>query len=108
MTVRTESARTSRALSSLDNFDYTSITFRENESLLDTVNKIGYLDVVYSMIRKKQHVSGGQIELRNDKSAVSLTYTNRNLFRGAEHLNINLSGGYFYYSLNNLFHLGVP
>ena len=94
----------SRALSSLDNFDYTSITFRENESLLDTVNKIGYLDVIYSMIRKKQHVVGGQIELRNDKSAVSLTYTNRNLFKGAEHLNINLSGGYFYYSLNNLFH----
>ena len=42
----------SRALSSLDNFDYTSITFREKESLLDTVNKIGYLDVIYSMIRK--------------------------------------------------------
>ncbi len=94
----------SRALGSLDNFDYTSITFRENESLLDSVNKIGYLDVLYSMIRKKQHVVGGQVELRNDKSAVSLTYTNRNLFRGAEHLTINLSGGYFYYSLNNLFH----
>jgi len=93
----------SRALSSLDNFNYTSITFRENESLLDTVNKIGYLDVLYKMIRKKQHVVGGQVELRNDKSSLSVSYTNRNLFKGAEHLTINLSGGYFYYSLGNLF-----
>lgn len=93
----------SRALNSLDNFDYISIVFKENEALLDTLNKIGWLDVYYRMIRKKQHSAGGQIELRNDKSALSLNYTNRNLFKGAEHLTINLSGGYFYYSLNNLF-----
>ena len=101
----TQMARTSssRGLSSLDNFDYVSILFREDESLLDTVNKTGYLDVIYQMIRKKQHSVGGQIELRNDKSDISLTYTNRNIFKGAEHLSINLSGGYYYYSLNNLF-----
>lgn len=93
----------SRALNSLDNFDYISITYKENESLLDTVNKRGMLDVYYSMIRKKQHSVGGQVELRNDKSALSFTYTNRNLFKGAEHLTINLTGGYFYYSLSNLF-----
>ena len=93
----------SRALNSLDNFDYISIMFRENESLLDTVNKKGVLDVYYNLIRKKQHSVGGQVELRNDKSDISLTYTNRNLFKGAEHLTINLSGGYFYYSLSNLF-----
>ncbi|MBR3557269.1 MAG: BamA/TamA family outer membrane protein [Bacteroidales bacterium] len=98
----------SRALSSLDNFNYTNIQYRENESLLDTVNKIGYLDVLYSMIRKKQHVVGGQVELRNDKSDISFTYTNRNLFRGAEHLTLNLSGGYFYYSLNNIFKKDNP
>lgn len=97
-------SNSSRALSSLDNFNYTNITFRENEALLDTVNKVGYLDVFYSLIRKKQHEVGGQVELRNDKSDISLSYTNRNLFKGAEHLTINLSGGYFYYSLNNLFH----
>ncbi len=55
------------------------------------------------MIRKKQHSIGGQLELRNDKSDISATYTNRNLFKGAEHLSISLSGGYFYYSFNNLF-----
>ena len=96
-------SRSSRALSSLDNFDYTNIQFRENDLLLDTVNKVGYLDVVYQMIRKKEHSFGGQIELRNDKSDLSFSYTNRNLFKGAEHFTINLSGGYFYYSLSNLF-----
>lgn len=96
--------RSSRALTSLDNFDYISILFREDESMLDTVNKKGYLDVLYRLSRKKPHSVGGQLELRNDKSNISLSYTNRNLFKGAEHLTVNLSGGYFYYSLNNLFH----
>jgi len=93
----------SRALNSLDNFDYVNIIYRENDQMLDTLSKTGYIDVIYKMIRKKQHSAGGQLELRNDKSSLSLSYTNRNLFRGAEHLTINLSGGYFYYSLNNLF-----
>lgn len=95
--------QSSRALNSLDNFDYINILFKENEALLDTVNKTGYLDVYYRMIRKKRHSIGGQVELRNDKSALSLNYVNRNIFRGAEHLTINISGGYFYYSLNYLF-----
>lgn len=96
-------AQSSRALQALDNFDYMSITFQENSALLDTVNKIGYLDAMYRLVRKKQHSAGGQLELRNDKSDISLTYTNRNLFKGAEHLTLNLSAGYFYYSLSNLF-----
>ncbi len=62
----------SRALNSLDNFDYINILFKENEALLDTVNKTGALDVYYRMIRKKRHTFGGQVELRNDKSAISL------------------------------------
>ena len=95
--------QSSRALNSLDNFDYINILFKENEALLDTVNKIGYLDVYYRMIRKKRHSVGGQVELRNDKSAISLNYVNRNIFRGAEHLTINISGGYYYYSLGYLF-----
>lgn len=96
--------RSSRALTSLDNFDYISILFKEDESMLDTVNKKGYLDVLYRLTRKKPHSVGGQLELRNDKSNISLSYINRNLFKGAEHLTVNLSGGYFYYSLSNLFH----
>ena len=97
-------SRSSHALNSLDNFDYISILFQEDESMLDTINKKGYLDVLYRLTRKKPHSFGGQLELRNDKSNISFTYTNRNLFKGAEHLTVNLSGGYFYYSLNNLFH----
>lgn len=97
-------SHSSRVLNSLDIFDYINILFREDESMLDTVNKKGYLDVFYRLSRKKPHSFGGQLELRNDKSNISFTYTNRNLFKGAEHLTVNLSGGYFYYSLNNLFH----
>lgn len=94
----------SQALNRLDNFSYFKIDFIEDFSKLDTVNKKGYLDVVYKLTRKKVNSVGGQIDLRNDKSAISFTYSNRNIFKGAEHLTINLSGGYFYYSLSNLFH----
>jgi len=93
----------SQALSQLDNFDFINIQYHENDRLLDTVNKIGYLDVNYRLMRKKLHSVGGQVDLRSDKSSISLTYQNRNLFRGAEQLTVNLSGGYFYYSLSDLF-----
>lgn len=93
----------SQALSQLDNFDFISIQYAENEDLLDTVNRIGFLDVNYRLTRKKLHSIGGQIDLRSDKSSLSFSYKNRNLFKGAEQLTVNLSGGYFYYSLANLF-----
>ena len=96
--------RSSQALNQLDNFSYFNISYVENEKMLDTVNRVGYLDAIYKLTRKKVHSIGGQIDLRNDKSSISFTYTNRNIFKGAEHLTINLSGGYFYYSLSNLFH----
>lgn len=96
--------RSSQAFNQLDNFSYFNIAYVENENMLDTVNKVGFLDAVYKLTRKKVHSVGGQIDLRNDKSSLSFTYTNRNIFKGAERLTINLSGGYFYYSLSNLFH----
>lgn len=92
-----------QALNQLDNFSYYTITYVEADSLLDTLHKKGYLDVLYRLTRKKVHSVGGQLDLRNDKSAISFTYANRNLFKGGEHLAVNLSGGYFYYSLPNLF-----
>lgn len=95
--------RSSQAISQLDNFSYYSIEFKENEKLLDTVNKTGVLDSYYYLTPMKIHSIGGQLDLRNDKSAISFSYTNRNIFKGAEHLTINVSGGYFYYSLSNLF-----
>ena len=93
----------SQALVQLDNFDFINIQYVENERFLDTINKIGYLDVNYRLSRKKLHSVGGQIDLRSDKSSLSFTYKNRNIFKGAEQLSINLSGGYFYYSLSDLF-----
>ena len=96
--------RSSQAISQLDNFSYYTIEFKENENLLDTINKTGALDSYFHLTPMKIHSIGGQLDLRNDKSAISLSYTNRNIFKGAEHLTINVSGGYFYYSLTNLFH----
>lgn len=95
--------RSSRALNQLDNFSYINIFYREREDLLDSVKKEGYLDSYYLLTRQKVHSIGGQLDLRNDKSAISFTYTNRNIFKGAEHLTLNMSTGYFYYSLPNLF-----
>lgn len=95
--------RSSQAISQLDNFSYYSIEFKENEKLLDTINRTGVLDSYYYLTPMKIHSIGGQLDLRNDKSAISFSYTNRNIFKGAEHLTINVSGGYFYYSLTNLF-----
>lgn len=93
----------SQALTQLDNFSFYNITYSENDDL-DTNRKTGSLDTYFRLTRQKVHSIGGQLDLRNDKSALSFSYTNRNIFKGAEHLTINLSGGYFYYSLNNLFH----
>ena len=95
--------RSSQAIGQLDNFSYYSIEYKENEKLLDTVNRTGALDSYFYLTPMKIHSIGGQLDLRNDKSAISFTYTNRNIFKGAEHLTINVSGGYFYYSLSNLF-----
>ena len=95
--------RSSQAISQLDNFSYYSIEFKENEKMLDTINRTGVLDSYYYLTPMKIHSIGGQLDLRNDKSAISFSYTNRNIFKGAEHLTINVSGGYFYYSLTNLF-----
>ncbi len=96
--------RSSQALSQLDNFSYYSIEYREDERFTDTARRTGVLNSYYYLTPMKIHSVGGQVDLRNDKSAVSLSYTNRNIFKGAEHLTVNVSGGYFYYSLNNLFH----
>ncbi len=93
----------SRALNQLDNFNYINIAYKELESKTDTSKQTGYLDSYYLLTRQKVHSVGGQLDLRNDKSALSFTYINRNLFKGAEHLILNMSAGYFYYSLPNLF-----
>lgn len=99
--------RTSQAISQLDNFSYFSIEYKENLNRLDTINRKGVLDSYVYLTPMKIHSVGGQVDLRNDKSAISLSYSNRNLFKGAEHLTVNLSAGYFYYSLTNLFRDGA-
>ena len=81
-------------------------SFEERSGQMDSVRRTGVLDSYFRLTRQKVHSIGGQLDLRNDKSAISFSYTNRNLFKGGEHLTLNLSGGYFYYSLTNLFRKG--
>lgn len=99
--------RSNQAFTRMDNFTFIKAIMEEDSSRLDTVHHTGMLNIYYRLTRKQVHGIGGQIDLRNDKSSISFLYTNRNLFKGAEHLTINLSGGYFYYSLNNLLHKDV-
>lgn len=98
--------RSSQSLNQLDNFSFMSQTFEEKSDQMDSVRRTGVLDTYFRLTRQKVHSIGGQLDLRNDKSAISFSYTNRNLFKGGEHLTLNLSGGYFYYSLTNLFRKG--
>ena len=96
--------RSSQSLNQLDNFSFMNQTFVEKTAQMDSTRRTGVLDACFRLTRQKVHSIGGQLDLRNDKSAISFSYTNRNLFKGGEHLTLNLSGGYFYYSLTNLFH----
>lgn len=91
-------SRSKKGLSDLNNFSTIDIVFMENTSRKDTVAKIGYLNSEYRLVRRKVHTIGGQVDVRSDKSGLSFTYGNKNLFKGAENFTFNLFGSYFYYS----------
>lgn len=84
--------RSRKKLSDLKNFNYIDIVVQENESKRDTVNKIGYLNTTYRLSRNKLHSLAVELEARSDKGSLSLTYSNKNLFRSAEYFNINVYG----------------
>ncbi|MBO4654604.1 MAG: BamA/TamA family outer membrane protein [Bacteroidales bacterium] len=91
-------SRSKKGLSDLNNFNTIEIVFSEDLSKKDTVGKIGYLDSEYKLVRRKVHSIGGQVDVRSDKSGLSFTYGNKNLFKGAENFTSNIYGSYFYYS----------
>lgn len=91
-------ARSKKGLQDLNNFSAVDIVFTEDDSRRDTVNKIGYLNSEYKLVRRKVHSIGGQVDVRSDKSGLSFTYGNKNLFKGAENFTFNIYGSYFYYS----------
>lgn len=84
--------RSSKRISDLKNFNYTNIEFDEVEVKFDSINKKGYLNTIYKLSRNKIHSFATEVDVRSDKANLSLTYSNKNIFKGAEYLNIN---GYF-------------
>lgn len=92
------SNRSKKGLMDLDNFTSVEVVFTENKVRRDSANRIGYLDATYRLVRKKVHSISGQVDVRSDKSGLSFTYANKNIFKGAEKLSVNIFGNYFYYS----------
>lgn len=90
-----------KGLNDLNNFSTVDIVFKEDEKLRDTVNKIGYLNSEYKLVRQRVHSIGGQVDVRSDKTGLSFTYGNKNIFKGAENFTFNIYGSYFYYSKIN-------
>lgn len=91
-------SRSKKGLQDLNNFSAVDIVFTEDLSKRDSVTKIGRLNSEYKLVRRKVHTIGGQVDVRSDKSGLSFTYGNKNLFKGAENFTFNIFGSYFYYS----------
>ena len=81
-----------RKLFDLKNFNYIDIEVKEILPLRDSIAKKGFLNTYYKLTRNKPHSLSVQLEARSDKSSLSLTYSNKNLFRSAEYFNINIYG----------------
>ncbi len=86
-----------RRLDDLKNFSIINIDIFEDKSKRDSIKKQGVLNVQYKLTRNKIHTIAPKIEVRTDKTNLSFTYTNKNIFKGAEFLNINVYGSLFYY-----------
>lgn len=86
-------SRSYKKLNDLNNFNFINIDVSEVISMRDTVNRTGVLNTTYRLTRSKLHSLAAEIDLRSDKGNVSLTYSNKNLFRSAEFFNINVYGG---------------
>ncbi|MDR3047835.1 MAG: BamA/TamA family outer membrane protein [Bacteroidales bacterium] len=88
--------RSYRKLNDLQNFNIINIDYIENPLKRDSINKTGKLDVRYRLVRRKLHDFGGDLTARSDRTDLSFNYSNRNIFKGAERLTINVYGGVVY------------
>jgi outer membrane protein assembly factor BamA len=101
--------RTSKKLRDLRNFTIMNIAYNEEENLWDSIHKIGVLNTTLRLTRAKQHSVGADFNLRTDRTTLALSYTNKNIFRGAEYLNIRGYGSVYYYNwFNSLFNKQIP
>lgn len=92
--------RSRKKLGDLKNFNYIDIEVVESVSGRDSINKTGTLNTIYRLSRNKLHSLSAQLEARSDKASLSLTYSNKNLFRSAEYFNINVYGSLGFYIMS--------
>jgi len=103
MFTQTAFERTQKKLRDLNNFTIINITYNEDDALWDSIHKMGTLNTIVALTRAKKHSVGWNFDLRTDRTGLSLTYENRNIFRGAEFFRINGFGNVYYYRwLNSL------
>ena len=96
--------RTYKKLRDLRNFSIINISYHEDEKMWDSIHKIGNLNTTLRLTRAKQHSIGSDFDLRTDRTSLSLTYLNKNIFRRAEYFNISAYGSVYYYRwFNSLF-----
>ncbi|MDL2313034.1 outer membrane protein assembly factor [Bacteroidales bacterium OttesenSCG-928-B11] len=102
-------------LRGLNNFSIINIEFIENQNSIDSVGKTGKLDTRYRLTRSKKHSFALEGSARSDKMNLSFSYSNRNLFKGAEYFTVNLYTGFYYHNVfynknsddENLFYFDV-
>ena len=93
--------RTTKKLRDLRNFSMISIIYNEDETAWDSINKIGALNTTLRLTRAKQSDIGSDFDIRTDRTSLALFYTNKNIFRGAEYLNISAFGSVYYHRYFN-------
>ncbi len=92
----TDASQSYRKLNELRIYKYVDISFKESENKTSTDPRTGYLDCTVNL--RRNPVNSYSIELQGTNSggdlgiATYFVYQNKNLFRGAEVLNIRLKG----------------
>jgi len=94
---KSDLTRSYSRLNALSNFSVINMEVIENLALKDTSNKSGFLDMRYQLTRRKLHGVAVEMSARTDKTYLSFTYTNKNTFKGAEYLSVNIYGNLYYY-----------
>ena len=95
--------RTYKKIRDLNNFSIINITYNEDETVWDSINKKGVLNTTLRLTRAKQYTLGSDFDIRTDRTSIELNFTDKNIFRGAEYLKINVYGSVYYYNwLNEL------
>ena len=82
----------------LKNFSIININFVEDLTQTDSIYKKGAINTVYKLTRTKPWGIKPQLEVRTDLTSISGNYFNKNIFKGAEFLNINGFANILYYN----------